>query len=117
MADLIRAQYNEARLSKRYWDTSDLQGKIEEVVDERIPADVDFGSCDPGDGEKLFSNSGFLIGLVESCRVAAMLADKVVGRRLPGELVEIVQAYICNDEALRITIDVVDGKKATPAGQ
>ena len=109
MDELIRAQYQAMQSAKQHWDTSSLQEKIEEVVEERWPAEVDFGSCDMRAREDLFANSMCLLQLVESRRTAVMLAGKVTGHRLPAELVGMVQDYICSDDHLMTATGQLSG--------
>ena len=102
MCDLIREHYTAAQRSKMDWAPHELLEEIREVREERIPCEVDFGDCDPRDREEAFENAVGLLELVESRRVATVLATKVVGHLFPSELVDMVRDCICGDEELRV---------------
>lgn len=102
MTDLIRIQYQKAKSSKQDWDPCRLIEKIE-LVQEDLPELVEEEDCDPEDEDKLFQKLLWLLKLVDSRRVAKLLADKVAGHRLPAELVEIVRDYTCCDGPLTRT--------------
>lgn len=104
MCDLIREHYTAVQISKVEWDTDQLLEEIAEVREERYPCEMDFGECDPRDRENAFENSIDLLELIESRRVATMLASKVTAHLFPPELVDMVRDYICSDEELRVAM-------------
>ena len=79
------------------WDTA---GLIEQINEIRFGGRDGSAGFDPENREALFEKALELLQLVQSRRVAVMLADKVTGHQLPVELVEMVRDYICGDKSL-----------------
>lgn len=91
MTDLIRTHYALLKSAKKDWKPVRL---LETMEEEGMACWEDHNT---------FEDSIDLVRTVLACRTAKMLANKIVGHKLPPELVEVVQEYICSDEALLVT--------------
>ncbi|KAK3703003.1 hypothetical protein LTR37_014733 [Vermiconidia calcicola] len=101
MAEFIRTMYFETRTSKEHWDYRRLMKRIEELRDNEISRVVDMNSDEGLKGLDMpFEESINLLHVVVSLDTASVLANKVVGHRLPAELSEMVKGFICSDDAL-----------------
>ena len=99
MVQIIRSQYTTVRASKQDWDPSELHERIETLVQDEIHAE--FLTHGRRDTEGLFQCARRLLYNVVARKAAILLTHKVVGDRLPIELVEMIQDFVCNDEDLR----------------